>query len=297
MITSIGEILIDQFIDKNGTANEIGGAPFNVAVAIKRSGGNSSFIGSIGNDEFGAIIEEKACKMGLNNLFLYKYDEYKTTVAQVKLVNGERSFSFIRDGGADYHFSFPLNDFIYQSNIVHIGSLMLSKEEGRSFLKTLIPELKRRNSLVSFDINYREDIFAHEDIKSIYQEVIEQVDILKISEDELDIFGRAYIDSLKDKLICLSLGSKGSEYRFNELRGKVPTYKVKVMDTTGAGDAFLGAILSQLDGYRLNELDKEQLDEIFRFANAVGALTTLKIGAISPIPSKEEVITFMNDYK
>ena len=297
MITSIGEILIDQFIDKNGTANEIGGAPFNVAVAIKRSGGNSSYIGSIGNDEFGAIIEEKACKMGLNNLFLYKYDEYKTTVAQVKLVNGERSFSFIRDGGADYHFSFPLNDFIYQSNIVHIGSLMLSKEEGRSFLKTLIPELKRRNILISFDINYREDIFTGEDIKSIYQEVIEQVDILKISEDELNIFGREYIDSLKDKLICLSLGSKGSEYRFNELRGKVSAYKVKVIDTTGAGDAFLGAILSQLDGYRLNELDKEQLDEIFRFANAVGALTTLKIGAISPIPSKEEVITFMNDYK
>lgn len=295
MITSIGEILIDQYIDKNEVTNQIGGAPFNVAVAIRKSGGDSSFIGSIGNDEFGAFLYEKASKFGLKYLFIQKYDEYKTTVAQVKLVNGERSFSFIRDGGADYHFTFPLPDFIYQSNIVHIGSLMLSEEEGRAFLKQLIVELKKRNILISFDINYREDIFNDtKDVKTIYQEVIDQVDILKISEDEVDIFGRDYIDSLKDKLVCLSLGDKGSEYRYNEIKGRVPSFKVEVVDTTGAGDAFFGAILSMIDGLKPSELTKEQLDEIFLYANAVGALTTLNIGAISSTPTREEVDEYIS---
>lgn len=294
MITCIGEILIDRFIDENGALNAVGGAPFNVCVAVKRSGGHSSFVGSIGDDELGELIYNYANKMGLDNLYLNKYKEYKTTIAQVKLVNGERSFTFIRDNGADYHYSLPLPEFVYQSNIVHFGSLMLSEEIGRSFIKQMIKELKRRGVLISFDINYREDIFdAVDDVKNIYKEVIEEVDILKISDEELNIFVKDYIYSLKNKLICTSLGSKGSEYQYNSLKGFVPSYKVKPVDTTGAGDAFFGAVLSYIDGHKLEELDKEYLDEAFRFANAVGGLTTLGKGAIDPIPNKETVIEYL----
>ena len=159
MITCIGEILIDQFVEGDKAINAIGGAPFNVAASIKRSGGHSSFLGSIGEDKEGKLILEEASKLNLDNLYLNRFKEYKTTIAQVKLIDGERSFKFIRDNGADYHFDLPFPKEIYSSSIVHLGSLMLSEEVGRSFIKELIKELKERNILISFDINYREDIF------------------------------------------------------------------------------------------------------------------------------------------
>ena len=295
MITCIGEILIDRFQDENGISDNVGGAPFNVAVAIKRSGGNSSFIGAVGKDELGLYIKKETSKLGLDNLYINELDNHPTTIALVTLNNGERSFKFIRDNAADYQLSFPLPSFIDESNVVHIGSLMLSEERGREFVDELIRYLKERHILISFDINYREDIFkGYSDIASIYKHVIDQIDILKISDEEISIFGEEYINSLKNKLICLSLGSKGSEYRLNDMRGSVPSKKVKPVDTTGAGDAFFGGVLSQIDGYRLEELNKCILNDAFRFANGVGALTTLGKGAISPIPTKEEVIRFIN---
>lgn len=294
MITCIGEILIDQFKDIKGVSSNLGGAPFNVAVSIKRSGGHSSFVGVVGNDDNGAFIIQEANKQHLDNLAISILDGYDTTIALVELHEGERTFRFIRAHGADYHFKEELPDFVYQSNIVHFGSLMLSEESGRTFINKVIPLLKKRGILISFDINYREDIFKKEDdIVSIFKNVIEQVDILKISNEEMDIFSYEYINDLKNKLICLSLGSKGSEYRYNDLHGFVPTSKVKPLDTTGAGDAFYGAILSQIDGYKLNELTKEQLDKAFKFANTVGGLTTLGKGAIDPIPYKEDVLKLL----
>ena len=294
MITCIGEILIDQFKDNEGVSSNLGGAPFNVAVAIKRSGGHSSFIGAVGKDENGRFIIQEASKQHLDNLKIAELEEYDTTVALVELKNGERSFRFIRSNGADYHISEDLPSFVYKSNIVHIGSLMLSEPCGREFIKNIIPKLKNSGVLISFDINYREDIFKENDnIIDIFKSVIEQVDILKISSEELDIFSNEYIDNLRDKLICLSLGSKGSVYCYNDMRGFIPTKKVKPIDTTGAGDAFYGAVLSQIDGYRLDELSKEQLDKAFIFANMVGGLTTLGKGAINPIPYKEDVLKLL----
>ena len=227
MITCIGEILIDQFRDNGSISNNIGGAPFNVSVAIKRSGGSSSFVGAVGKDELGRYIKEETSKLGLDNLYIDELDNHPTTIALVTLDNGERSFKFIRDNAADYQLSFPLPDFVKESNIVHIGSLMISEEKGRNFVDELIKYLKERNILISFDINYREDIFKGcNDVRDIYKHVIDQIDILKISDEEISIFGEEYINSLKNKLICLSLGSKGSEYRLNDMVGFVPSKKV-----------------------------------------------------------------------
>ena len=296
MITSIGEILVDQFITENGASNALGGAPFNVAASIKRSGGHSSFIGAVGKDELGQFLINKASLLNLDNVYIPMLEGYNTTIAKVTLVNGERSFKFVRDLGADYHIEYPLPSFIDESHIVHIGSLMLSEPEGREFVDKCIKYLKSKNILISFDINYREDIFKGEsNIKDIFKNVIDRIDILKISDEEINIFGEDYIFGLKNKLICLSLGSKGSMYKYNDIKGIVPTKKVKPVDTTGAGDAFFGAVLSQIDGYRLEELTKEKLDDIFNFANGVGALTTLKKGAIDALPTKEETLRFIKE--
>ena len=90
-------------------------------------------------------------------------------------------------------------------------------------------------------------------------------------------------------LVCVSLGNKGSKYIYKGLTNKIPSIKVKPIDTTGAGDAFFAAILMNLDGVNSNEWNKELLDKIFKFANIAGALTTLKVGAIDSLPSSEEI--------
>ena len=144
MITCIGEILVDRFVTENGATDKLGGAPFNVAVAITRSGGESAFVGSVGNDELGDFIIKNARKNGLKYLNINKLDGYDTTIALVTLTNGERSFKFIRDHGADYHLPYPLPAFVDESNIVHIASLMLNYQEGRDYVQTVIRYLHKK---------------------------------------------------------------------------------------------------------------------------------------------------------
>ena len=145
MITCIGEILVDRFVSENGASDKLGGAPFNVAVSIARSGGESAFVGSVGNDELGNFIIDDASTKGLKHLAINKLDGYDTTIALVTLTNGERSFKFIRDNGADFHLPFPLPRFVDSSHIVHIASLMLNYQEGRDYVQNVIRYLKRKN--------------------------------------------------------------------------------------------------------------------------------------------------------
>lgn len=124
--------------------------------------------------------------------------------------------------------------------------------------------------------------------KAVYQPLIDNADILKFSEDELELFTdesdlQKATDKLyrKNKLMLVTLGSKGAYYRINDLQGIVPSQKVEPIDTTGAGDAFFGTVLSQLDGINLNALQQNQLEQIIAKANLAGAMATQHKGAIN----------------
>lgn len=174
-------------------------------------------------------------------------------------------------------------------NIVHVGSLMLSEPIGQRVATELVDKTKSAGKLLSFDVNYRADIFRDiEQAKAVYQPLIDNADILKFSEDELELFtGESDLqkatDKLyrKNKLILVTLGSKGAYYRINDLRGIVTSQKVEPIDTTGAGDAFFGTVLSQLDGINLNALQQNQLEQIIAKANLAGAMATQHKGAIN----------------
>lgn len=297
MITCIGEILIDRFINESNVIDKVGGAPLNVAVSIIRCGGQASFVGSVGNDELGDYILKKSQDYKLTNVSINKLEGYDTSIALVTLNKGERSFKFIRDNGADYHLPLPLPSFVFKSNIVHISSLMLCYEEGRNYIHKIIKILKKEGICISFDVNYRKDIFLNQkEAIEIYKDIINEIDILKISEEELILLGEDYINSLRNKLICISFSNEGSKYIYNDIEGYLSSFKVEVKDSTGAGDAFFGYILSSIDGKNLSNLKKEELDNIFLKANAVGALSVTKLGAIDSIPYKEEVDAFMKGY-
>ena len=299
MILCVGEILVDMIAQENNGSisylRKAGGAPFNVACAISKFGIDSNFVGSVGDDTIGKFLCNFIKKQNLKDYLIEENKNRNTTLAFVDLDEyGERSFCFYRKNTADYILPVIKDEMLDASNIVHIGSLMLSHNEGIQYAKELISKAHSKGKLVSFDINFRTDIFNNlEHAVKVYKEILELADIVKFSEDEVEIFNEEYVNSLKDKLVCISLGKDGSKYIYNDLTNTLPSIKVTPVDTTGAGDAFYAGILSQIDGLTKEEWEKEKLDYAFLFGNICGALNTLGKGAIDNLPTKEEVLKRM----
>lgn len=298
MIYCIGEILLDMFGETKGhsleLSSKLGGAPFNVAANIALQGGDASFYGVLGNDQFGDFAAKEASFYPLQHLILDRTSKANTTLAVVTLDNGERSFRFLRSPGADY----LLDDSklpvlgVKKGDIVHFGSLMLSKEEGRAFIKKAIDYFHGIGAFTSFDANLRLDIFQNEEeARAIYNEVFPFVDILKLSEDELAFFFSEN-DPLSFKrkkmkgvsLLFVSYGEKGSAYYGPSSSCFVPSVPVKPVDTTGAGDAFYARVLLELD--KVSDpfaLNVAEYKAILSMANADGAKAVSHFGALPPI--------------
>lgn len=295
MILCVGEILADMIGTPQGNdfyyERKAGGAPFNVACATKKLGSQTAFVGSVGDDVIGAFLKRFAKSVGFSDLLLDVKPDRNTTMAIVDVdASGERSFCFYRKHTADYVLPEIPDDLIAKANIVHVGSLMLSEAEGREYAVRLIERAKSAGKKVSFDVNFRTDVFRDRAAAiAIYREIIEKADIVKFSEDELEIFGETYVSSL-GSLVCVSLGGAGSEWRYKGKTVRVPSVKVKPIDTTGAGDAFFAGVLSGIDKLGSYDYAEADLTEIFRFANVCGALNTLGRGAIDHLPDRKAVL-------
>ena len=296
MIICTGEILVDMVGRMNDGIlqydRHAGGAPFNVCSAIAKFGGKSIFNGAVGNDLMGSFLIDFSSRQNIRKVYLNIDLKHNTTLAFVDIdENGERNFCFYRKHTADYHLK-PIKEVdLKNANVIHFGSLMLSEKEGFEYALNEIKRVKKLEKYISFDVNFRTDIFKNEEeALDRYKTILKYVDIVKFSEDEVNIFGKEYVKNLSQHaLVCVSLGNKGSKYIYKNLTNKIPSIKVNPIDTTGAGDAFFAAILMNLDGINKNEWNKELLDKTFKFANIAGALTTLKVGAIDGLPSKEEI--------
>lgn len=292
MVISIGEILLDVISKEEDSSLEmkgkLGGAPFNVAANISLIEGESKFYGVVGKDSIGEHIENEAKKYPLKKILLEKDKERSTTLALVSLTNGERSFSFMR--GADYLFSSNSLDKLNISigDIIHLGSLMLSKEEGRVFFDECLKYAKRKGAYISFDANLRLDIFKNEDeARRIYKNIFSKVDVLKLSEDELTFFG--YDDPKdfynrnmkKNSLLFVTYGPKGSALISSNNNIFVPSEPITVIDSTGAGDAFFARVLKELDELKLS-LNFNRIDfyHILELANKDGAKACTHYGAL-----------------
>ncbi len=301
MILCVGEILADMIGEERGSKfcyeRKAGGAPFNVACAVKAFGGSSAFVGSVGDDSIGDFLEKFAVSRQLDGLCIKRDRDHNTTLAFVNIASdGERSFCFYRKNTADYYLDEVPRELFDKADIVHVGSLMLSEERGRNYARALMKKTKAAGKTVSFDVNFRTDIFRDKSAAvEIYKEFIELADIVKLSDDEFEIFGEDYISGLK-ALVCITLGSRGSEWRLGARRGRVPTVSIKPVDTTGAGDAFYAGLLYKLDDRRDGYTD-ETLNDAFRYANVCGALNTLGKGAIDSLPSASDIASVIGKMK
>ncbi|MBR0415331.1 MAG: carbohydrate kinase [Clostridia bacterium] len=285
MILCAGEILVDRVQTPVGATDHIGGAPFNVAVYAARQGAKVRFFGNVGSDSEGAFLKEQAKAFGLD-LRLTQTD-CPTTVALVTVDNtGERYFRFLRDNTADYQLDADKIDWSGVTTF-HFGTLMLNTEKGRAFCESAIRAAKRRNIRVSTDANFRDDLFASaQERDHTMLPFLMEADVLKLSIEELQALAGESDTALAvaelgyKGLLFITKGAAGSEAFLGGKRlARAASEPVeKIIDTTGAGDAFFGAALAQLDCGA--SLSAESLEQLLTAANRSGAAATQVEGAI-----------------
>lgn len=320
-VTAFGEILIDfTFAGKNLDGKNLyeenpGGAPGNCVGAVAKLGGKSSFIGMTGRDSFGEDIRAALSAINVNIDGMRYTDAQHTTLAFVSLdSNGERHFSFCRNPGADTQMAPQDLDkqLLEDSKFLHIGSLSLTNEPAKSATLAAIDIVKKSGGYISYDPNWRANLWhGRTDAIDLMKSIFPLADMVKVSDEEAELLfgaGISYeaaankIHEQGVKLVLVTLGSKGVYYSANVASGKfngtlgVP--KVKVVDTTGAGDGFTGGTLYRITR-RENPFDftKEIIEADLRFANAVASLCVTKRGAIPALPTFDEVQKFLSEQK
>jgi fructokinase len=313
-IVCLGELLIDFVPMENGLPLErvplfqrsAGGAPANVASAVAKLGGSARFIGKIGRDAFGRYLRDTLIEAGVDAA-LVETDEANTGLAFVSLkADGERDFMFYRTPAADMLLSAAeiRDEWLADAAIYHFGSVSLIEEPCRTATIAAARRIREEGGIVSYDPNLRPALWPNEaKMKSEILANFDQADIVKVNEEEMAVLlhedaavGARMILERGVSAVIVTMAAEGCRVitRQNDIR--VPGFPVHTVDTTGAGDSFVGAVLYQLVqrsiavGDLANRLaDETEVFGMFSFANKAGALTTTRRGAIPALPTLEEI--------
>ncbi len=312
-VVCFGEALIDLISVEKGVSlaqarafeKAPGGAPANVAVGLARLGVRSGFMGKVGDDDFGHFLAGTLDDNGVDTSALLFSREARTALAFVSLKQeGERDFMFYRHPSADMLIRPDeiSKDYIKAAKAFHFGSLSLIGEPGRSATMEAVRCAQEHGLFISYDPNLRLPLWpSPADARQGMMLGWDFADVVKINEEELEFLagtsdlerGAKRLFHPKLRLLVISRGKEGCYFATKEEQGHVPGYRVAAVDTTGAGDGFVAGLLSGLleIGFRVDS--RERLIDVLGLANAVGALTVTKRGAIPALPSKEEVSKFM----
>ncbi len=308
-VVCFGDLLIDFVPTESGLPlaevetfrRAPGGAAANVAVGLARLGAKSAFMGKVGDDVFGHLLARTLADEGVDIGPLRFDDRARTALAFVSLkADGERDFLFYRHPSADMLFTKDEVDeaAIAAAPVFHFDSISLAAPGPRETALFAADQAKVAGKLVSFDANLRLPLWASADAaRAGIRQGLQRATIAKVSDDELDFLTDSrdaavmrrelWHDGLE--LMVLSVGKAGSILVTREGELQIPTFQVRAVDTTGAGDGFVAGLLVGLmhDLGRLQ--DRDFLYSAGRFANAVGALTTTERGAIPALPRRDQV--------
>lgn len=319
---AIGEVLIDFIPLQKGKAlkdvqsfkREPGGAPANVAAAVAKYGAESVMITKLGMDAFSDFLIEALQKIGVCTDKIKRTTEANAGLAFVSLrEDGERDFSFYRNPSADLLLS---EDEVEESwfatgDILHFCSVDLVESPMKKAHEKAIQLVKEKGGLISFDPNVRLPLWnCAEKCRQTILEFIPKAHVIKISNEELTFITgitneKQAIEHLftgEVKAVICTKGADGATLYTKDAQYESTGFNVEVQDTTGAGDAFIGGFLYKLlekgaNNDNVIDVLHEHHQEILTFANASGALTTTGQGAISALPSKEEILTFIKTYE
>lgn len=317
-VVALGELLID--FTENGLSEQgnplleanPGGAPCNVLSMLQKLGDKTAFIGKVGNDGFGHLLTKAVQEQGIDTTGLVYDNDVHTTLALVlKKENGDRDFAFYRNPGADMNLKEKeVNEsLIASSSIFHFGTLSLTDESVKKATQKAVKVAKENGLTITFDPNLREPLWKS--LEEAHEQVawgLQQADVVKISDNEITWFtgmdnydeGIAFLQKEYPnlKLICLSMGGDGSKAVYRDIRVEYPAFlQEATIETTGAGDTFCACMIHTVLENGIDHLDEEKLKEMLKFANAAASLVTTKKGALRVMPTKEEVETFIENFK
>jgi fructokinase len=306
-LISIGEALIDQV--KQGVkliGKFTGGAPTNVAAMVANLGQSSVLLTKIGDDDEGKMILETLRQLGVETNHIKVTDAHDTTVAKVQVdKKGQRTFTFDRRNAADLFLTKEdIDPSIFEAgDILHFGSVNLVPSLSRKAHEFAIDLAKKNNLILSFDPNLRFNLWPNPlALREAVKEFMLGVDIFKVTEEELnfifpDISIEAAIEKVFQARITWLILSKGDQglvaYQAKQKPIIIKGNKVKAIDTTGAGDALIGALLTKILSAGITKAKLAtsalKMKEYLSFANDVAALSTTKSGAIESFPSQDDL--------
>ena len=316
-VCCFGEALIDFHGTPSGAAPVFtahpGGAPANVAVAVARLGGRAAFVGMFGSDLFGDLLLRELRAAGVDVTHARRTDAANTALAFVShAANGERDFSFYRPPSADLLFR---NDDFDRSifaagTIFHAGSCSMTEPDSAATTLQGMTRARDAGALVSYDMNLRPPLWPRgEDPAPTIWRALLLADFIKLSAEELAflaasmgsedaVFARLW--DAHAKLVVITDGERAVRWFAPGTSGEESTLRVRAIDTTGAGDAFVGGCLyrfakAELDAAGLATFagDSQRIDATLRFAAACGALAVTRAGSFVAMPALAEVEAFL----
>jgi fructokinase len=294
-----------------------GGAPANVAVAAARLGVSSAFIGKVGDEAFGRHLAELLASEGVETRGMRFDQQARTGLAFIAQPDENTSeFVFYRNPGADMLLRADELDreLLESAQAFHFGSISLIQEPSRSATLAALEIARQAGALISFDVNYRPTLWdSAQEACARMAMTLPHVDLVKVNEVEVSLLaGHDAVSSVSDledaskalldqgpSLCVVTLGPAGSYFQTAAGGEHVPPFRVQTVDATGCGDAFVAGLLSQLvrvtgrGADRFLRLGVAGMCDILRYANAVGALTSLKRGVIPALPTAAEVDVFL----
>ena len=317
-VICMGELLIDfvstqanvSLADTPGFVKAPGGAPANVAVALTRLGLSAAFVGKVGDDPFGEMLRHTLDGAGVDTRYLRVDADARTTIVFVAVWDdGRKNMCFYRNPGADMLLRPDEIDpaMFDGARCFHYGSISFIDEPVASAQRHALDLAKARGLMISYDPNYRPPLWPNAArAREVIQASFADAHLAKIAEEEWEIAtGHTDLDrgiqAVLDRgveLLVISRGERGSIATNGDYRIELPAINVDVVETTGAGDAFLGAMIARLLPERerlgsLAKIERATVEDALTFANAVGALTCTKAGAIPALPTLEDVRTFI----
>lgn len=314
-ITCIGEALVDFVSTKRGVPLSgapgflklAGGASANVAVGLAKLGTRSAFIGKVGNDPFGNFLQTELNRNGVDASGVRFDDEHKTRLAFVSLTkSGDRDFEFWERRPADEQLLPSDLDFnkVGKSKIVVIGSFLLMNEPARTSLFRIAKKLRRQRCIIAFDPNARLTLWrSHNEARKIILKALclSHVVRMNIEEakflseiDNIEIAAEKFI-AMGPELVVVTFGEEGCYFKTAQHSGFMKGFSVKAADTTGCGDGFFAALLHGIvqSHKTISGLSLGEIASVCREANAAGALTATRHGAIPALPDSNRMRQFL----
>ena len=309
-IVALGEVVSDIYQSEGESLVELpfiarpGGAPANVAVAAARLGSDAAFVGSVGDDLFGTFILQALESEGVETSGVVRQKPpTRTSLAFVEISDdGDREFTFYRSSpAADELLSEEdvTEKLISGASFVNFGSIPLIREPVRSATHRLAKLANTLDIPIAFDVNFREHLWESADAaRKAVDPLLDRSTVVKMGDDELmPLLGTEDPEEAAQmllgrgaSLVLISLGPEGAFYASESFSGSVPAFEVEVVDTTGAGDAFLAASLVHLSDTVWNE---ETVREAALRGTAAGSLACTGFGAMSVLPTKEDLERFI----